>query len=84
MACSVPFAQMSWQKMPSLFVYKNLAQHGCNFVWIPRTDLLAKLYLFSVRRNPSFPFTLTPHTCIVISLLGVKMLFHADTLDDKF
>lgn len=84
MVCPVPFAQMSWQKMPSLFIYKNLAQHVCNFVWCPRTDLLAKMYLFSVRRNVSFPCTLTPQACIVTSLMEVKMLFHAGTLDSKF
>lgn len=84
MVCSVPFAQMSWQKIPSLFIYKNSAQHVYNFVWIPRTDLLAKMYLFSVRRNDSFPCTSTPQVCIVISLIKVKMLFHADTLDNKF
>lgn len=84
MVRSVPFAQMSWQKVPLLFVYKNLAQHVYNFVWIPRTDLLAKMYLFNVRRNASFPCTLTPQACIVTSLMKVKMVFHADTLDNKF
>jgi len=56
MVCSDPLAQMSWQKIPLLFIYKNLAQHVCNSVWTPGTGHLAELYLLSVRRNAFVPY----------------------------
>ena len=84
MVCSVPFAQMSWQKIPLLFIYKNLAQHVCNSVWTPGTDLLAELYLPSVRRNAFVPCALTPQASIMTLLMKVKTLFHRDTQDNKF
>lgn len=84
MVCSVPFAQISWQKIPLLFIYKKLAQHVCNSVWNPSTDLLAKLYLPSVRRNAFVLCVLTPQACFVTLLMKVKTLFHRDTQENKF
>lgn len=72
MVFSVLFAQMSWQKILLLFIYRNLAPHVCNSVWTRRTDLLTELYLPSVRRNVFVPCVLALQACIVTLSMKVK------------
>lgn len=81
MVCSVLFAQMSWQKIPSLFIYKKPAQQACNSAWTPDRPLGQTVFIHC--QNKCFCSLCTKITGLHCYFVNEgKNLFHRHTQDN--